>query len=282
MQLFKYVRMSVLCVTVLALFLYQQENTKGVLRVTFLDVGQGDSILIETAHGVRVIVDGGKDATVLQRLGRALPLFDRRIDVLIATHPDADHVGGLASIVERYRVGTVYYSPMKHNTPEVTLFETALLQARTLPQSLRSGDVLVLDAETSLHILHPDWVDENGETNDSSVVARLVYRNSSVLLTGDASSDIEYTLAARYGAALKSSILKLGHHGSSSSSSEVFLKFVHPEHAIISRGCDNTYGHPHPSVIARLKDDGISSVDTCVDGTVAFESDGEHFSIDTW
>lgn len=247
-------------------------------RISFLNVGQGDSILIQTPQGTDILIDGGKDATVLRRLSEHLPLFDRALDVVIATHPDADHVGGLIDVVKRYNVGHVYYTPMEHDTPQVALFEGALSEKNMSPVHLRAGDVLKLDSEIFLHILHPMSVDVQDDTNDSSVVAQLVYRDATALLTGDASVDIEYELARRYGAALKSSILKLGHHGSYTSTSDIFLGFVKPEYVVISRGCDNEYGHPHREVTERISQHQLQSFDTCKDGSITFETTGGPFT----
>lgn len=263
----------------IALGLYMYTAQAQTVRVSFLDIGQGDAILIQTQNGVQILIDGGKDETVLRRLSTQLPLFDRSIDAVIATHPDADHVGGLPGVIARYKVARVFYTPMKHDTPQVTLFERALLEKKITPELLRAGDTLMLDNEVFLHILHPASVSDGDETNDSSVVAKLVHRNTSFMLTGDASVDIEYSLATQYGTALKSSVLKLGHHGSYTSTSDIFLGFVRPEYALISRGCDNEYGHPHKEVIERLSEFQIPSLDTCLNGSVTFESTGDAFTV---
>lgn len=260
------------------MFFYIRSTSVQTARISFLDVGQGDSILIQTPHGAQILIDGGKDATVLRRLSEHLPLFDRTIDVVIATHPDADHVGGLVDVVKRYDVGHVYYTPMEHDTPQVELFENALAGRNISAEHLRAGDVLKLDDEIFLHILHPQSVLVHDDTNDSSVVAQFVYRDATALFTGDASVDIEYELVHRYGAALKSSILKLGHHGSYTSTSDIFLNFVKPAHVVISRGCDNEYGHPHREVTERLLQNQLQSFDTCDDGSITFETTGGAFT----
>lgn len=259
---------AILCV--LSITTIQQQN----VRVTFLDVGQGDAILIQTPSGASVLVDGGKDARVLKQLHAYMPYFNRKIDAVIATHPDADHVGGLADVVRRYDVKHVYYTPMKHDTPQVALFEDALRMRNVTQEHVRSGDVLVLDEDVFMHVLHPAAVSVADETNSTSVVLRLIHKDVSFLLTGDAPADIEHQLASAYGNQLKSTVLKLGHHGSYTSTSEVLLGYVHPSYAVISRGCDNEYGHPHAEVINRLEEFRISSLDTCVLGSIQFESTG--------
>lgn len=272
------IRAAFVSVVMILLLYARNSETSNTLKAAFLNVGQGDSIFITTPQGARLLIDGGKDETVLRRLSEHMPLFDKRIDVVIATHPDADHVGGLTSVVERYTIGRLYYSPMNHETPDAVLFERALESLKIPAHALRAGDIIALDADVMLHILYPVEVKPDGDTNDSSVVARLVYKDTSIVLTGDASQGIEYALASWYGEKLKSSLLKLGHHGSNTSTSDVFLGFVKPEYAIISRGCKNTYGHPHAEVLNRLTQFNIPHVDTCTDGSVTFESDGVAFT----
>ncbi len=244
------------------------------LRVTFLDVGQGDAILIQTQQGTTVLIDGGKDARVLKRMHKQMPYFARIIHAVIATHPDADHVGGLADAVSRYSAQAVYYNPMKHDTPQVALFEQAIAEVHLTKKELRAGDVLTLDQDVYLHVLHPVDISVGDDTNGASIVLRLVHRDVSFLLTGDAPVAVEYALARKYGNQLKSTVLKLGHHGSYTSSSEVFLGYVHPMYAIISRGCDNEYGHPHSEVLHRIESFSVLSFDTCIDGSITFESTG--------
>jgi competence protein ComEC len=168
---------------------------------------------------------------------------------------------------------------MNHDTPDVLMFEESLNKKNIIQKELRAGDVLTLDTDVFLHVLHPTVVLPDADTNASSVVARLVHGDISILLTGDAPTDVEYDLARVYGGQLQSTILKLGHHGSYTSTSDVFLGYVHPEYAIISRGCDNDYGHPHPEVLARLEEFHIPFFDTCIHGSITIESTGSAFNV---
>lgn len=252
---------------------------RGALTVTFLDVGQGDAILIQTPSNISVLVDGGKDERTLKRLHEHMPFFNKTLDVVVATHLDADHVGGLADVIGRYLVREVYYSPMEHDTPQVTLFERAIINRGITPKELHAGDVLVIDADTVLHVLHPIRGMATGDTNSASTVLRLVHKDVSFLLTGDAPVDVEHALAHTYGAQLQSSVLKLGHHGSYTSTSDVFLGYVRPQYAIISRGCDNEYGHPHVEVVNRLVEFKIPALDTCLLGSITIESTGTALSV---
>jgi beta-lactamase superfamily II metal-dependent hydrolase len=245
-----------------------------VFKISFLDVGQGDAIFVQAPSGAQLLIDGGKDQLVLSRLGKVMPFLDRSIDAVVATHPDADHVAGLADVLSTYSVSDFYYNSMKHDTPQVTNLEGAAAAKKLTPKSLRKGDIIMLDPEVSLHVLAPRSVPEGMETNEASVVLKVVYKNVSALLTGDAPSEVESRIVSEYGHQVESMVLKLGHHGSQTSSSDTFLGFVKPKYAIISRGCENDYGHPHKEVLDTLQRFSIPALDTCKEGTVTFSSDG--------
>jgi competence protein ComEC len=251
-----------------------------MLTVSFLDVGQGDAILITSPTGRHVLIDGGPDRTVLSALGSSLPLFDRTIDVVIGTHPDGDHVGGLVDVLQRYTVGGVVYQGMKHTAPDALAFERVLkgrIPAAILPHR---GDVIELGDGAMLTILYPDRTARGEDTNEYSVVARATYGSFSVLPMGDAPQDVEQHLIALDGRKLHSTIIKLGHHGSKTSSSEEFIGYVHPDVAIISRGCANTYGHPHKEVLDILSRFSVPSYDTCLHGTITINADGTHYTVE--
>ncbi|MFM2414715.1 MAG: hypothetical protein RI911_408 [Candidatus Parcubacteria bacterium] len=251
------------------------------LKVVFLNVGQGDAIYIETPSKKQILIDGGKDEYVMRELGAVMPWFDRSLDVLVATHPDADHVGGLAEVVKRLAIGDVFYMSGSHDTPYVDAFEDALREKNITTRNAFLGDVISFGDGVYLHALHPRQGSQYQDTNDSSLVFRIVYRDISFLLTGDASSDIEHDLVKMYSSELKSTFLKAGHHGSDTSSSELFLGFVRPQEVIFSRGCDNDYGHPHDAVVARVKEIGARTYDTCTSHRVSVLTDGVGYTITT-
>lgn len=272
---------AVCCALFLVVTLHARAFSE-VLTIAFLDVGQGDSIYIESPTGVQVLVDAGKDAAVLRALGKVLPPFDRSIDMVIATHPDGDHVGGFPEILRRFDVDAVVYQEMHHDAPAADAFEQALIAWRLRRDGRvgwepHRGDVYDLGGGVYLTILFPDRKEENGDTNDASIVALVQYGDTRVLLTGDAPAHVEEYLASIDADALDVAILKLGHHGSNTSSSASFLAQTSPEVAIISRGCDNQYGHPHRDVTERLAHFSIPALDTCDEGTIRFVSDGKVF-----
>ena len=252
-----------------------REDRHGILTVSFLDVGQGDSVFIDTPSGRQVLIDGGPDRSVLRELGKILPWWDRSIDVVIATHPDADHISGLVDVLQRYRVENIFHPGVEKNTgpAESMLLSVASEGAQEI--IARRGQIIDLGSGAYLEILFPDRDVSRVETNTASIVARLVYGDTAFMLTGDSPQSIEGYLVTLDGSSLHSNVLKAGHHGSKTSSSELFVGFVGPEYAVFSRGCENRYGHPHAEVVALFKRFEIPALDTCTDGTVTFVSDGQ-------
>jgi len=247
----------------------------GYLTVAFLDVGQGDAIFITTPDGVQVLIDGGPDAAVLRGLPQVMPLLDRTIDVVLATHPDKDHIGGLVDVFNRYSVGTIIQTENESDTAVASAFTfSAEAEVAERYLSARAGDVIFLGASTTLEIFSPASDPTNWESNNASIVARLTYGEINFMLTGDASSGIEEYLVGQYGDVLESEVLKLGHHGSKTSSAASFLDAVAPLYAVVSAGADNSYGHPHTEVVARVKERGIKILSTADRGTIVFKSDG--------
>ena len=252
-----------------------REDRHGILTVSFLDVGQGDSVFIDTPSGRQVLIDGGPDRSVLRELGKILPWWDRSIDVVIATHPDADHISGLVDVLQRYRVENIFHPGVEKNPgpAESMLLSVASEGAQEI--IARRGQIIDLGSGAYLEILFPDRDVSRVETNTASIVARLVYGDTAFMLTGDSPQSIEGYLVTLDGSSLHSNVLKAGHHGSKTSSSELFVGFVGPEYAVFSRGCENRYGHPHAEVVALFKRFEIPALDTCTDGTVTFVSDGQ-------
>jgi competence protein ComEC len=269
-----YALLSASLVAVLLAGLWATTGPDGRLHVSFLDVGQGDAILIESPAGHQVLIDGGRYPTaVLNELGRHVPFWDHTLDVVVATHPDEDHIVGLVPVLERYQVGTLVTNgaPADNDATYSALLDMAAARGTQL-HIASPGEALALGGAT-LTILHPDAAYESDGTNGRSIVARLVYGDLSVLLTGDAEEAAEAWLL-RSGAPLASTVLKAGHHGSNGSSSAPFLNAVQPMVAVISAGRDNNFGHPHPAVLARLEAAGATIVRTDESGTLELVSDG--------
>lgn len=245
------------------------------LTVAFLDVGQGDAIYIETPDGVQALIDGGPDSSVLRELPRVMPWFDRSLDVVVATHPDKDHIAGLVDVLARYEVATIVRTENESDTAVSSAFIlVAAEEAGATTHFARAGDVLALGASTTLTLFSPASNPAEWESNNSSIVARLTYGEADFLLTGDAGVGIEEYLVATYGTVLESEVLKLGHHGSDTSTSPLFLHMVSPLYAVVLAGADNRYGHPHRAVVERVVAAGSQLVSTADSGTIVFKSDG--------
>lgn len=249
--------------------------TPPVLSVSFLDIGQGDAILIETPDGNDILIDGGPDRSVLRQLPKEMGILDRTLDLVIATHPDKDHIAGLAGVFERYAVGAYIEPGVVHDSPYVDALAYAVEAETSLVRHVaRRGMRIHMGEGTYADILYPDRDVDHVESNTGSIVMRLVYGNTSFMLTGDAPSSIEDYVIELDKGLLGSTVLKAGHHGSKTSTSEVFIDTVGPQIAVISAGKKNSYGHPAPEVVSRLQQNGVTVLSTIDSGTIVLESDG--------
>ncbi len=273
--------LGALLITALLSFIFpliSNPTASNVLTVTFLDVGQGDAILVETPDGVQLLIDGGPDNTVLRRLSQELPWFDTNLDMVLGTHPDKDHIGGLVDVLKRYQVDKIITTENTGETMVASTFQKGLLNEGVPVEMARAGQVYQLGASTTLTIFAPAGNPAMLESNTASIVARLSYGEIDFMLTGDAPSSIEAYLVKMYGSELRSEVLKLGHHGSKTSSSEEFLDTVTPRYAVVSAGKDNSYGHPHQNVVDAVLARNITLMNTGDAGSVTFVTDG----IDVW
>ncbi|MFA7192271.1 MAG: MBL fold metallo-hydrolase [Candidatus Paceibacterota bacterium] len=272
------------CSVIIILFGFYSSYTQGYnnhyLKVAFLDVGQGDAIYIDAPNGRQVLIDGGPDSRVLPMLSDVMPAFDRSIDMLIATHADADHIGGLPSVIDNYQISNILENGYIGETKIYKTLEEKIVEKSIKKDIAKKGMHIVLDEKENIYldILFPDRDVSKMKTNDGSIVARLVYKDQSIMLTGDATYYTENIILKNENKDdLKSTILKLGHHGSNTSSGNSWLSVVSPVYVIISAGANSKYGHPHPDVLSRLEDFKISYLSTSREGTIVFKSDGVSF-----
>ncbi len=251
-----------------------REDHHGLLTVSFLDIGQGDSIFIQAPSGRQVLIDGGSNSSVLRALSNVTPWFDRSIDVVIGTHPDADHIGGLIDVFPRYTVSTIIQSSVLGDTALWNMFEKEVHEEDAMVVTARRGQIIDLGEGAYLEVLSPDRELLHTDTNTACVVTRLVYGTTAFMFSCDAPQGIENYLVSLDGTKLKSNVLKAGHHGSKTSSGPLFLGYVAPEYGVYSRGCDNSYGHPAQQTIDTFARFEIPTLDTCEEGTIIFVSDG--------
>ncbi|MFA6273285.1 MAG: ComEC/Rec2 family competence protein [Candidatus Paceibacterota bacterium] len=254
------------------------EERGGELKVAFLDVGQGDAIFIEAPSGNQMLVDGGPSKKVLAELNKIMPVYDRTIDIIVATHPDKDHIAGLVDVLSRYQINFVLMTEAVSESATFAAFEKAVEQNGAQVIRPRRGMIINLGDGAGFKIIFPDR-DMAGQTdvNEGSIVGKVEYGQTAALLTGDSPISIERYLVLLGGANLQSDILKVGHHGSRTSSSAEFLAAVAPTLAVISVSAKNSYGHPHQEVLASLQNLGAQIFRTDELGTIIFTSDGQSF-----
>ncbi|OGJ54674.1 hypothetical protein A3D11_00085 [Candidatus Peribacteria bacterium RIFCSPHIGHO2_02_FULL_49_16] len=243
----------------------------GDLHLHLLDVGQGDSILLTTPSGKHILIDGGPNLSVLEHLGTYLPFFDRHIDLLILSHPNQDHLTAFPEITKRYSIGSILLTGAPFDLARYDALITQIRE-RNIPvivadpkKDIAMGDGVLIDVLWPPQKLRETFL--NNE-NELSIIARILYKEHSILLTGDIEHGGEVAIL-QSGADSDSTILKVAHHGSKSSSSTGFLLAASPDLALISAGKNNPYGHPNKKVIERLEAMGIEVRSTIKDGTVS-------------
>ncbi len=249
-----------------------------LLEVTFFDVGQGDAILIETPKRHQILIDGGPDSTILEKLGKEIPFWDRSIDLIILTHPERDHMAGLLEVLKRYKVENILWTGILRDTSEfkewlrLIEIENANVFIAQVGQKITTRTVLV-------EILFP-FENLEGQvfkdSNNTSIVAKLVFGQNSLLFTGDNYKSVERKLIDR-GLNIDSDILKVGHHGSKTSSAIEFIEGVGPKIAVISLEAENSYGHPHPETLETLEKYGIKVLRTDINKDIKIISDGINY-----
>jgi len=249
------------------------------LEVVFFDIGQGDAIFIETPDKKQILIDGGPDNAILEKLNREMFFYDRTIDLLILTHPDADHITGLVSVLEYYNVKHILTSGVEKDTAVYKRWRD-LIKEKNIPLILaQSGQKILLDQDIFLEIIWPEQSSIKSfskNTNNVSVVGKLVYKDIEFLLTGDIEKKVENYLVNN-NLNLESDILKVPHHGSKTSSSYNFIKMINPQISVISVGGNNRYNHPNDEVLDRLKESFIYRTDKNRD--IRILTDGNLFDI---
>ncbi len=275
-----YVLGTLALATALIWYAVYTAEARAFLTVAFLNVGQGDSIFLEAPNGSQIIVDGGPDDSLLAELGKIMPFYDKSIDMIVVTNPDKDHYAGFIDVMNQYDVGALLESGTHSETPTYALFQQTAKEHNIPELVAKKGMRFVLDAKHAIYldILFPDQDVTNWKSNDGSTIAKLVYGETAVLLTGDATARTEEIVMRDFTQEeLQSDILKIGHHGSKTSSGEAFIKAVDPELAVISAGYHNSYGLPKQEILDRLKSLTIPTLITYQEGTIIMQSDGTRF-----
>jgi len=258
-----------------------ENGQRNEMTVAFFDVGQGDSVFIEAPNGNQILIDAGPNAKVLQELGSIMPWYDKSIDMIIVTNPDKDHIAGFVDVFKRFSVQYAVHPGTENKTLVHTTLQGLIVEKGLEKLVARRGMKIVLDDEKGiiLTVLYPDTDVSNLSSNDGSIVMLLSYGKTEVMLTGDAPESVERHLLTFAETALQSDILKVGHHGSKTSTHDAFVAALSPEYAVISSGRGNKYGHPTEEVLDLLKRSNVKVLRTDELGTIVMKSDGERFKI---
>lgn len=240
-------------------------------KIIFFDVGQGDSAIISTGDGMQILIDGGDGNNILEKLGKYMPLLDHKIELVVMTHPDKDHMGGLIEVLKYYQVEQILETGIKCDKTLCKEWDR-LIEEKNIPvinayfgQRIKTGDL-------NIAVLYP-FEDLKGQevknSNDASIILKFILNNDSYLLTGDAGFPVERELLDK-NINIEAKILKVSHHGSKYATSNEFLQIIKPEKAIVSVG-KNSYGHPTKELLNRLKNMSIDIFRTDETGDVIFE-----------
>ena len=263
-----------LAIDVVLLVVYQQHQPHPLI-VAFLNIGQGDAVYIEAPNGNQLLYDAGPPTgAVLSELAKVMPFYDRSIDVAVLSHPDLDHIGGFVDVFAKYKVDVLLESGASSTNGVYGVIKQRAGEQHVHALTLKRGMVIDMGDGVTADILYPDVDTTNMETNSASIVMHLRYGSTSFLLSGDLPISEEGHVVALNGSGLHAEVLKLGHHGSRTSSSELWLRSVSPSVTVASAGKDNRYGHPHKEVVRLLEKLGIPLLVTFEEGTIVFESDG--------
>jgi len=258
--------------------IWWRQNNK-FLSVYFLDIGQGDAILIESPSGNKMLIDAGAGKSILRELSEVLSFYDKNIEVILVTHPDQDHLGGLVPVLERFNVQYIIESGNKASTKIFGRFENLVENSGAERIVAHRGMTINLGSRVVLLVLFPDRNVYGLDSNSASIITKLYFGETSFMLTGDAPQKIEEYLVSLDGEILQSDVLKVGHHGSKTSSAPSFIESVKPKYAVIQAGRDNKYGHPHKEVLDILKSRSLNILANSELGTIHFVSDGQKLMI---
>lgn len=255
---------------------YPDAAEDGTLAVHFLDIGQGDSIYLELPNGETMLIDAAENYYGEGIIDYIKHTGHDEIDYLVATHPHSDHIGSMSYIVRNFTVNAVYMSKAVTTTKTYQNLLEAIQKKGLKITNAKAGVTVLSEDDLTIEVLAPVTIDD--DLNNCSIVLKITYGKTSFLFTGDAETEEFASIKGD----ISANVLKVGHHGSRTSTTEEILERIHPDIAVISCGEDNEYGHPHKSTLDYLKKAGCEMVyRTDTDGTVTVTSDGETISVET-
>jgi competence protein ComEC len=264
-------------ILIILIILFLSLKSANYLEVYFLDIGQGDAILIRTPDGQNILIDGSADNLLLSQVANNLPWWERTIDYVIISHYHADHMMGLPALLDKYQVKNILVTSHEPDDFLYKVWQEKLVQHNLVPQIVNRGEQFIINNNLSWQILSADNYHE--DYNNNSLVIKLSYDDIDFLFTGDLPSEGEEILLA-HNFDLDSEILKVAHHGSKYSSSQEFLQAVSPEVCVIQVGEDNKFNHPHPDALHRLDNINCQVKRNDLEGTISIYSDGQTYWLD--
>lgn len=245
-------------------------DERGGAKLVFIDVGQGDSALINLPNSVQILIDTGENKEVLEKIEKNMPLYDRKIEYLVLSHADSDHVGMASEIMQSFSVDRVIVGPSTSDSQTYEEIERTINDEKIIKEQVGAGDEICVVTNACMDFYSPDKNSSYGTTNEQSLVFRFSYNGADIMFTGDAEKDIQEVISAKYsGEELASEVLKVAHHGSRNAINDNFLKGVNPKEAIVSVG-KNSYGHPVQETLDSLISSGIRVLRTDQEGDIKF------------
>ena len=254
-------------------------NANGTVEISYLDVGQGDAAYIKV-NDMDILIDAGPKSDVDKLIKQ---LEEKNIDdfeIIVATHPHEDHIGGMTKVLQSYKVENFYMPKVEHSTKTFENMIKEVEKQGLKVKVLKEGVNIDIGEGALLETFSPNQ-EEYNNLNNYSPIMKLTFGNNSFLFTGDAEKDVEEEVLKTYKDKLDSDVIKFGHHGSSTSSSQSFIEAVSPDYGIISCGVDNSYGHPHREILKLIQDMNIEAYRTDIQGQITVISDGNNIDIKT-
>jgi competence protein ComEC len=281
-----YVLLFLVIIGLILCYAVFHEDRGNRLTVTFLNVGQGNSVFIESPTGTQVIIDGGPNNNLMKEISSVLPWYDRSVDMLVISNTDQDHYDGFIPFLRKFSADVVLEPGTTNTNAPYEILEKEITDKK-IPKIIgRRGQIVDLGGGAYLEVLFPDRDISGLASNNGSMITRLVYGDTSVLFQGDSPVAMEDYLVSlarpesvEWGINLKSTILLVGHHGSKTSTGENYVKSVLPQWAVISVGAGNTYGHPTQETLDTLSKYKVTTLATCTMGRITFNSDGKEFTL---
>lgn len=260
-------------------FYYFYEKNDKLLNLIFINVGQGDAILIKSPSGKNILIDGGPDSDLTEKISKFIAYRNNKIDLIIITHPHRDHYYGLISVIKKYKTKKIIYSGVDVNLADYKYMKKIISDNSLELIGPKTGEKYEIDENVFFQIIYMPKTKTLENLNDASVSIKLTYKNFDAIFNGDASCEIE-NIILRDNTNLKSEIFKASHHASKYSNCDNLLSAIKPELTVIQSGVDNKFGHPHQEAINRILKSGSKILRNDELGDIIIKSDGQTYGIE--